>query len=60
TSGGVMLAAADLATDHQLGIWEAVILSAAAEAGCPASSVRGPAGGLYLEGSDRHEPFRDA
>ena len=34
TSGEVMLAAADLATDHQLGIWEAVILSAAAEAGC--------------------------
>lgn len=29
-----MLAAADLATDHQLGIWDAVIMSAAAEAGC--------------------------
>lgn len=34
TSGEVMLAAMDLATDHQLGIWDAVILSAAAEAGC--------------------------
>ncbi len=34
TSAEVMLAAADLATDHQLGIWDAVILSAAAEAGC--------------------------
>lgn len=34
TSAPVMLAAADLATDHQLGIWDAVILSAAAEAGC--------------------------
>jgi predicted nucleic acid-binding protein len=34
TSGEVMLAAADLATDHQLGIWDSVILSAAAEAGC--------------------------
>jgi predicted nucleic acid-binding protein len=34
TSAQVMLAAADLATDHQLGIWDAVILSAAAEAGC--------------------------
>ncbi|HEV2221521.1 MAG TPA: PIN domain-containing protein [Candidatus Acidoferrales bacterium] len=34
TSGEVMLAAADLATDHQLSIWDAVILSAAAEAGC--------------------------
>jgi predicted nucleic acid-binding protein len=34
TSPAVMLAAADLATDHQLGIWDAVILSAAAEAEC--------------------------
>ena len=34
TSGGVLLAAADLAADHQLGIWDAVILSAAVEAGC--------------------------
>jgi predicted nucleic acid-binding protein len=34
TSDEVMLAAADLATDHQLGIWDAVIMSAAAEAGC--------------------------
>lgn len=34
TSAAVMLAAADLATDHRLGIWDAVILSAAAEAGC--------------------------
>lgn len=34
TSPEAMLAAADLATDHQLGIWDAVILSAAALAGC--------------------------
>lgn len=34
TSAEVMLAAADLATDHHLGIWDAVVLSAAAEAGC--------------------------
>jgi predicted nucleic acid-binding protein len=34
TSAEVMLSAADLATDHQLGIWDAVILSAAAEGGC--------------------------
>lgn len=33
TSAEVMLAAADLATDHQLSIWDSVILSAAAEAG---------------------------
>ncbi len=29
-----MPSAADLATDHQLGIWDAVVLSAAAEARC--------------------------
>lgn len=34
TSSAVMLAAADLAADHKLGIWDAVILSAAAEAEC--------------------------
>ena len=34
TSAPVMLAAADLATDHQLSIWDSIILSAAAEAGC--------------------------
>ncbi|MFN3296329.1 PIN domain-containing protein [Caldimonas sp.] len=34
TSPEVMLAAADLATDHQLGWWDAVILAAAAKAGC--------------------------
>lgn len=34
TSPEVMCAAADLATDHRFGIWDAVILSAAARAGC--------------------------
>ena len=34
TSAEVMLAATDLATDHQLSIWDAVIFSAAAAAGC--------------------------
>jgi predicted nucleic acid-binding protein len=34
TSAEVLLAAADLATNHQLRIWDAVMLSAAAEAGC--------------------------
>jgi len=29
-----MLAAADLATDHHLGIWDAVILSVSSQAGC--------------------------
>jgi predicted nucleic acid-binding protein len=34
TSPEVMVSAADLATDHQLGIWDAVILSAASQSGC--------------------------
>jgi len=34
TCADVMQAAADLATDHQLGIWDAVILSAASRSGC--------------------------
>lgn len=34
TSPETMLMAADLSTDHQLGIWDAVILSVAAQAGC--------------------------
>ena len=34
TSSGVLLAAADLATHHHLGILDAVIFSAAAAAGC--------------------------
>jgi predicted nucleic acid-binding protein len=34
TSPEVLTAASDLATDHQLGIWDAVILSAASQAGC--------------------------
>jgi len=34
TPAEVILSAADLAADHQLSIWDAVILSAAAESGC--------------------------
>ena len=34
TSAAVMRSAADLATDHRLGVWDGVILSAAAESGC--------------------------
>ena len=34
TSETVVLAAADLAVDHQLNIWDSIILSAAAHAGC--------------------------
>ena len=34
TSSKIMLKAVDLATDHQFEIWDAVILSAASQAGC--------------------------
>ncbi|MGB8888221.1 MAG: PIN domain-containing protein [Candidatus Korobacteraceae bacterium] len=34
TTSAVMLAATDLATDHHLSIWDAVVLAASAEAGC--------------------------
>lgn len=34
TSPEVIVSAADLATDHRLGIWDAVILSAASQSGC--------------------------
>lgn len=34
TSSSVLAAAADLANDHQLSLWDAVILSAAADARC--------------------------
>ena len=34
TSAAVMFAATDLATDHRLFIWDAVVLSAAAETAC--------------------------
>jgi predicted nucleic acid-binding protein len=34
TSAAVMVDAVDLATDHRLRIWDSVILSATAEAGC--------------------------
>jgi predicted nucleic acid-binding protein len=34
TSEAVMVNATDLASDHDLGIWDSVVLSASAEAGC--------------------------
>lgn len=34
TSPEIVVMAADLATDHQFGIWDAVILSAASQADC--------------------------
>jgi predicted nucleic acid-binding protein len=34
TAPGTVLLAADLAADHDLGIWDAVILATASQAGC--------------------------
>ena len=34
TSASVVLAATDLASNHQMGIWDAIVLSAAADGGC--------------------------
>src|SRR5277367_3538135 len=34
TSSSVFLSATDLSVDHKIGIWDAVIFAAAAEAGC--------------------------
>lgn len=34
TSPKIMMSAADLATDHELRIWDSVIMAAASEAGC--------------------------
>jgi predicted nucleic acid-binding protein len=59
TSAEVMLAAADLATDHQLRIWDAVILSRSRGSRMPSSSFGRPARGLHVERSDRHEPVFD-
>lgn len=46
TSDAVLVAGADLAIEHRLNIWDAVILSAAAEAGC-----------RYLFSEDMHDGF---
>lgn len=34
TSSAVLMSATDLAVDHQIGIWDAVMFAAAAETGC--------------------------
>ena len=58
TSPETMLAAADLATDHQLGIWDAVILLGRLAVGLPTAFVRGPSGRLHLGQRDRGQPLR--
>jgi len=58
TSGEVMIAAADLTTDHQLGIWDAVILSAASEAGCRLLLSEDFQEGFTWKGVTVTNPFR--
>lgn len=57
TSAEVMLAAADSATDHQLSIWDSVILSAAAEAGCRLLLSEGLQEGFTWKGVTVTNPF---
>jgi len=60
TSGEVMLAAADLAVHHQLGIWDAVILSAAAEADCRLLLSEDMQDGFIWKGMTIVNPFARA
>ena len=59
TSATVMLNAADLAADHQLRIWDAVILSAAAEAGCRLLLSEDLQEGFTWRGVTVTNPFAD-
>ena len=58
TSAQVMLAAADLATNHQLSIWDSVVLSVRCRIGLPAPSIGRSAGRLHLERCHGYEPIR--
>ncbi len=57
TSPQTMLAAADLAVTHQFGIWEAVILSAAAEADCTLLLSEDMQEGFIWQGVTIANPF---
>jgi predicted nucleic acid-binding protein len=57
TSAGAMLAAADLAVNHQLGIWDAVILSAAADADCHLLLSEDMQDGFIWQGVTIANPF---
>lgn len=57
TSAGAMLAAADLAVTHQLGIWDAVIVSAAAEADCNLLLSEDMQDGFIWQGVTIANPF---
>jgi predicted nucleic acid-binding protein len=57
TSPAVMLAAADLASHHRLGIWDAVVFSAAAAAGCRLLLSEDLQGGFTWNGVTVTNPF---
>ena len=59
TSVTVMLAATDLATDHRLSIWDAVIFSAAAEVGCRLLLSEDLHDGFTWNGVTVSNPFAD-
>jgi predicted nucleic acid-binding protein len=57
TTAKVMVAAADLAGQHQIGIWDAVILAAAADAGCRLLLSEGMQDGFTWNGVTVANPF---
>jgi predicted nucleic acid-binding protein len=60
TSASVMLAAVDLAADHGLSIWDAVVVAAAAEAGCRLVLSEDMHDGFAWRGLTVANPFADA
>ncbi len=60
TSPAVLLAATDLATHHGLGIWDAVVFSAAAAAGCRLLLSEDLQAGLTWNGVTVTNPFAPA
>ena len=59
TTEATMLAAMDLAADHQLSIWDAVILAAAAETGCRLVLSEDMQEGFAWRGLTVANPFAD-
>ncbi len=60
TTPSVMLRATDLATDHQFAIWDAVMLSAAVEAGCRLLLSEDMQDGFTWGGTTVVNPFASA
>ena len=59
TSNDVMLMATDLAVAHELGIWDAVVLAAAADAGCRLVLSEDLQDGFTWHGVTVANPFAD-